>query len=90
MLKKHFKTIIMNKTFGRTDPDGADEYFLEAIRNGDIKIAISCFGNEAVYIGADGKTTSGLDNIEKIVTGLCKMKPDIKVYDRQMAQWEMI
>jgi len=45
----------MNTTFDRTDPDGADEYFLEAVRNGDVKTAMTCFDKEAVYIGKDSK-----------------------------------
>ena len=45
----------MNTTFDRTDPDGADEYFLEAVRNGDVKTAMTCFDKEAVYIGKDCK-----------------------------------
>jgi len=75
----------MIHNFDRTDPDDADEYFLDAVRNGDVKTAMTCFDNEAVYIGKDGKPISGMDNIEKVITELCKMKPDIKVYEHQMA-----
>ncbi|MCY7423080.1 MAG: DUF4440 domain-containing protein [Chitinophagaceae bacterium] len=75
----------MIKNFDRTDPDDADEYFLEAVRNGDVKTAMTCFDKEGVYIGKDSKPISGMDNIEKVITELCKMKPDIKVYEHQMS-----
>ena len=75
----------MINNFDRTDPHDADEYFLEAVRNGDVKTAMTCFDKEAVYIGKDSKPISGMDNIEKVITELCKMKPDIKVYEHQMS-----
>jgi len=75
----------MIHNFVRTDPDDADEYFLDAVRNGAVKTAMTCFDNEAVYISKDGKPISGMDNIEKVITELCKMTPDIKVYEHQMA-----
>ena len=75
----------MINNFDRTDPQDADEYFLEAVRNGDVKTAMTCFDKEAVYIGKDSKPISGMDNIEKVITELCKMKPDIKVYEHQMS-----
>ena len=75
----------MTQKFDRTDPDGADEYFLEAVRNGDVKTAMTCFDPEAIYIDKEGNTITGFDNIEKVVANLCKMRPDIKVYEHQMA-----
>jgi len=75
----------MKQNFDRTNPDGADEYFLEAVRNGDVKTAMTCFDPEAIYIDKEGNTITGFDNIEKVVANLCNMKPDIKVYEHQMA-----
>ena len=75
----------MKQNFDRTDPNEADDYFLEAVRNGDVKTAMTCFDPEAIYIDKDGNTITGFTNIEKVVANLCKMKPDIKVYEHQMA-----
>lgn len=75
----------MTQNFDRTDPDGADEYFLNCVRNGDLKNAMTCFDPEAIYIDRDGNAINGLANIEKLVANLCNMKPDIKVYEHKIS-----
>ena len=70
----------MTQNFDRTDPNEADEYFLNCIRNGDLKNAMTCFDPEAIYIGKEGNTISGFTSIEKVVANLCNMKPDLKIY----------
>ena len=42
----------MTQNFDRTDPNEADEYFLNCVRNGDLKNAMTCFDPEAIYISA--------------------------------------
>ena len=71
---------LMKQNFDRTNPDEAEEYFMDCIREGNLKNAMSCFDQEAVYMDKDGNAISGLDNIEKVMANLCKMKPDIKIY----------
>jgi len=71
---------LMKQNFDRTNPDEADEYFMNCIREGNLKNAMSCFDQEAVYMDKDGNAIRGLDNIEKVMANLCKMKPDIKIY----------
>ena len=73
------------ESFDRTNPDGADEYFLHCVRNGDVKNAMTCFDPEAVYIDKEGNIISGLANIQQVVTNLCEMKPDITVYEHKVA-----
>ncbi len=75
----------MKTNFDRKDPNGADEYFLNCVRKGDVKNALDCFDLEAIYIDKDGNAISGLSNIEKVVINLCKMKPDITVYEHKIA-----
>jgi len=70
----------MTQIFDRTNPDEADEYFMDCIREGNLKNAMTCFDQEAIYMDKDGIAISGLDNIEKVVANLCNMKPDIKIY----------
>ena len=73
----------MTQNFDRTDPNEADEYFLNCVRNGDLKNAMTCFDPEAIYIDKDGDTIIGFTNIEKVVANLCNMRADIKVYEHK-------
>ena len=73
----------MKQNFDRTDPNEADEYFLNCVRNGDLKNAMTCFDPEAIYIDKDGDTIIGFTNIEKVVANLCNMRADIKVYEHK-------
>ena len=73
----------MIQNFDRTDPNEADEYFLNCIRIGDLENAMTCFDPEAIYIDKDGNTITGFANIEKVVANLCNMQPDIKVYEHK-------
>jgi len=75
----------MAQNYDRTDPNGADEYFLNCIRIGDLKNAMTCFDPEAIYIDKEGNTIRGAANIEKVVANLCKMKADITVYEHKAA-----
>jgi len=75
----------MTQYFDRTDPNEAGEYFLNCVRNGDLKNATTCFDPEAIYIGKHGNTISGFTNIEKVVANLCNMRADIKVYEHKNA-----
>jgi len=75
----------MTPHFDRTDPNGADEFFLNCVRNGDLKNAMTCFDPEAIYIDKEGQTIRGAANIEKVVANLCKMKADITVYEHKTA-----
>jgi len=70
----------MKQNFDRTNPDEADEYFMDCIREGNLKNAMTCFDHEAVYMDKDGNAISELANIEKLVANLCNMKPEIKIY----------
>ena len=70
----------MKQNFDRTNPDEADEYFMDCLREGNLKNAMTCFDPEGVYMDKDGNAISGLENIEKVVANLCNMKPDIKIY----------
>jgi ketosteroid isomerase-like protein len=70
----------MKQNFDRTNPDEADEYFMDCIREGNLKNAMTCFDQEAVYMDKDGNSISGLANIENVVANLCHMKPYIKIY----------
>jgi len=38
----------MIQNFDRTNPDEADEYFMDCIREGNLKNAMTCFDQEAV------------------------------------------
>lgn len=89
-LRKTLKPLAINiknmtQNFDRKDPDGADEYFLNCVRNGDLNNAMTCFDPEAIYIDKDGNAINGLANIEKLVANLCNMKPDIKVYEHKIS-----
>ena len=75
----------MKQNFDRSDPNEADEYFLNCIRVGDLENAMTCFDPEAIYIGKDGNTISGFNNIKKVVANLCNMRADIKVYEHKSA-----
>jgi len=70
----------MMQNFDRTNPDQADEYFMAYIQKGNLKYAMTCFDQEAVYMDKDGNAKSGLENIEKVIAHLCNMKPEIKIY----------
>ena len=70
----------MKQNFDRTNPNEADEYFMNCIREGDLINAMSCFDPEAVYMDKDGNAIRGHENIEKVIAHLCNMKPDLKIY----------
>ena len=53
----------MKQNFDRTNPDEADEYFMNCIREGNLKNAMTCFDPEGVYMDKDGNAISGLANI---------------------------
>jgi uncharacterized protein (TIGR02246 family) len=67
----------MISKFDRTIPANAVKYFRSCIATGDLAGALSCFGNDAVYIDRDGQEVTGLDNIEKAMEHLCNWKPEI-------------
>jgi len=70
----------MTQNFDRTNPDEANEYFIDCLREGDLKNAMTCFDPDGVYMDIDGNAIRGLANIEKVGANLCNMKPDIKIY----------
>ncbi|MCT3897468.1 DUF4440 domain-containing protein [Elizabethkingia anophelis] len=67
----------MTEKFNRTVPAEAVKYFRNCIVNGDLQGALSCFGEDAIYIERDGKEISGLQNIKKSMVQLCTWKPEI-------------
>ena len=75
----------MKQHFDRTNPDEADEYFMNCIREGNVKNAMTCFDPEGVYMDKDGNAISGLTNIEKVVANLYNMRADVKVYEHKNA-----
>ena len=73
----------MTPHFDRTDPNGADEYFMNCVRNGDLQNAMTCFDPEAIYIDKEGNAIRGSANIERVVANLCKMKAVIDIYEHK-------
>jgi len=73
----------MTPNFDRTDPDGADEYFMNCIRIGDLKNAMTCFDPEAIYIDKEGNTIRGSANIEKVVANLCNRQAVIEIHEHR-------
>ena len=67
----------MTEKFDRTIPAEAVRYFRNCILNGDLNGALTCFGEDAIYIERDGQEITGLDNIKKSMVHLCTWKPEI-------------
>jgi len=71
----------MKQNFDRTNPEKADEYFMDCIHEDDLKNAMKCFDQEAVYMEKNGTPIRDLPNIGKVIANLFNMKPEIKIYN---------